>query len=50
LPAIVRKEEDEKERLIALPSLDLSISECMVRWEIRYKKVPAHFIPNGASR
>jgi tRNA(Ile)-lysidine synthase len=39
LPAIVRKEKNGKEKLIALPSLDICISKCMVRWDIRYKKV-----------
>jgi tRNA(Ile)-lysidine synthase len=50
LPAIVRKEEDGKEMLIALPSINLSIPECMVRWEIRYKNVPAQFIASGVLR
>jgi hypothetical protein len=41
LPAIVRKERDGKEKVIALPSLDLSIGGLgsLVKWEIRYKKI-----------
>ncbi|KAE9380472.1 adenine nucleotide alpha hydrolases-like protein [Stipitochalara longipes BDJ] len=39
LPAIVRKEENGKVTLIALPSLNLSIPESGVKWEIRYKKI-----------
>lgn len=41
LPAIVKREEDGKETVVALPSLDLSVngSESLGRWEIRYKKI-----------
>lgn len=39
LPAILNKGGDGRETVLALPSLGLSIFGCMVRWEIRYKKI-----------
>jgi tRNA(Ile)-lysidine synthase len=49
LPAIL-KSEGGKETIIALPSLDLSIPGCMVRWEIRYKKITSQTLENKVSK
>jgi tRNA(Ile)-lysidine synthase len=46
LPTILRKEDDGKETLIALPSLGLSTPGSMLRWEIRYKKICTDLIEN----
>ncbi len=48
LPAIM-KNEGGKEKIIALPSLDLRIPGCMVRWEIRYKKIPSQTLADRVS-
>jgi tRNA(Ile)-lysidine synthase len=41
LPAIVLREVDGNERVLALPTLDIRIPEVenLVRWEVKYKKV-----------
>jgi len=47
LPAIVLQDMDGKERILALPTLDVSIPDIdgVVKWEIRYKKVHTAGLP-----
>jgi tRNA(Ile)-lysidine synthase len=51
LPAIVRRDEDGEEKVVALPSLDIGIPGLgsLLRWELKYKKIYTADLPMDES-